>query len=95
MLNSPWKTSFLWGVHFSGQVTYPGPRIFACGPILDGPEPLWPDSIVVDTTEEAIAAVNQLAADGLDCIKVYSKVDAEILDEIRAAARDPGLPGTG
>ena len=74
---------------------YPGPRSFACGPFFDGPEPIWPNSRVVTTPEEATAAVVEVAAAGWDCIKVYDRLAPEVLEAIQAAANRHGLPVIG
>src|SRR5580704_9231887 len=50
-----------------------GPKIVACGPIIDGPDS-WSNpqfTISVTTTDEARAAVVSLKQQGTDCIKVY------------------------
>ncbi|HKA52678.1 MAG TPA: amidohydrolase family protein, partial [Candidatus Binatia bacterium] len=74
---------------------FPGPRIFACGPILDGDPPVWPRSRVVRTAEEAEAAVAEAAAHGANCIKAYSLLSPQALAAIRAAAAKRGLPVIG
>ena len=73
----------------------PGPRIVACGRILDGDPPVWPGSRVVRTPAEARAAVDDMVAAGADCIKVYEKLDAETLAAIRTAAAAHGRPVIG
>jgi len=72
-----------------------GPRIFACGPILDGDPPFWPGSRVVRDAAEARRAVDELAAQGVDCIKVYERVSPEALEAIREAAERHELPVIG
>src|SRR5882672_6538903 len=50
-----------------------GPKIVACGPIIDGPNS-WSNpafTISVNTAGEARAAVVSLKKQGTDCIKVY------------------------
>lgn len=76
-----------------GQI--PGPHIFACGPILDGDPPVWPQSRVVRTAEEAEAAVAEVAAHGANCIKAYSLLSPPALAAIREAAAKYGLPVIG
>lgn len=75
---------------------YPGPRFFVCGPILDG-DPPWPNPWfrVVRNPAEARAAVDEIAAAGVDCVKVYSGLSAETLAAIREAAAKHGLPVVG
>ncbi len=74
---------------------FPGPRVFACGPFLDGPEPLWPNTIVARDAGEARAAVERIAAAGLDCVKVYDRLPAEALRAAREEAAKRGLPVIG
>ncbi len=73
----------------------PGPRIFACGAILDGDPPFWSGSRVVRDAAEGRRAVDELAAQGVNCIKVYDRVSADALDGIREAAERHGLPLIG
>ena len=74
---------------------YPGPRLFACGPIIDGDPPFWPDSRVVRTVAEARAVVDEVAATGVDCVKVYGRLSGELLATLREAAARHGLPVVG
>jgi imidazolonepropionase-like amidohydrolase len=74
---------------------FPGPRVFACGPFVDGPEPPWKNSLVVRTREEAAAAVAQIADAGFECVKVYDRLSAEALEGLREAAAARGLPLIG
>lgn len=90
---------------FSGQILqqrrqlqeggYPGPRLFACGPIIDADPPWWPGSRAVRTEAEARAVVAELAGAGVDCIKVYWRLSGELLAAIRAAATEHHLPVVG
>jgi imidazolonepropionase-like amidohydrolase len=72
-----------------------GPRIFACGPILDGDPPFWSGSRVVRDAAEARRVVDELAALKVDCIKVYDRLSPEALAAIRDAAERHGLPVIG
>ena len=78
---------------------YPGPRIFSCGPVLDGDPPLWPEflpgSWPLRTPAEARDAVDALAEVGVDCVKVYSLLSPETLAAIRDRAAQHGLPVIG
>ena len=74
---------------------YPGPRLFACGPIIDADPPWWPGSRIVRTETEAQAAVDELAAAGVDCVKVYWRLSSELLAVIREAATQHKLPVVG
>jgi imidazolonepropionase-like amidohydrolase len=62
----------------------PGPRLFLCGPHLDGPNPAYPkDSVVILSPEEARLSVRRQVARGATAIKVYFRLP---LESIRAAA---------
>src|SRR5262249_17995735 len=74
---------------------YPGPRIFACGPIIDGDPPFWPGSRVVRNVAEAQAVVDEVAAAGVDCVKGYGRLSGELLAAIREAAARHKLPVVG
>ena len=73
-----------------------GPRLIAAGAILDGPEPVHAEvSIAVDTPEEAIAAVESVAAAGADFVKVYTLLPAAAFEAVVAEAGRRGLPVSG
>ena len=73
----------------------PGPRIFACGAMLDGENPSFPSNRVVASPEQGREAVSDLAVRGADCIKAYNMLTRETLAAIRAAAAEAGLPVIG
>lgn len=54
-----------------------GPQVFFTGPYLDGNPPSFQPSIVVQTSAEAIAAVQRLRSEGVDFIKVQSRLQPE------------------
>ncbi len=54
-----------------------GPQIFFTGPYLDGNPPSFQPSIVVQTAAEATAAVDKLQGEGVDFIKVQSRLQPE------------------
>ncbi len=72
-----------------------GPRIFACGPFVDGDRTLWPNSRTVQSEAEARAVVEEIAAAGFDCIKIYNDLRPQALESVRRAAREHGLPLIG
>lgn len=51
-----------------------GPQIFFTGPYLDGNPPSFQPSIVVQNAAEATAAVDELKKEGVDFIKVQSRL---------------------
>lgn len=74
---------------------FPGPRVFACGPLVDGPGAVWSNSVVLREPAEAEPAVARLAEAGFDCVKVYDSLGADVLAAVREAARRHGLPVIG
>src|SRR5690606_13519892 len=74
---------------------FPGPHVFACGPFVDGPEPLWKNSLVVTSADEARAAVDRVADAGFDCVKVYDGLPREALAGLKEQAARRGLPVIG
>ena len=74
---------------------YPGPRIHACGAMLDGRDPSFPSNRVVETAQAGRRAVAELAASGADCIKAYNMLSPAALFGITEAAAEEGLPVIG
>jgi hypothetical protein len=72
-----------------------GPRMFRCGPVLDGDPPGWPIATVVSGAESGAAIVDQLAEDGVDCIKVYNEMQPDAFAAVAAAAKRHALPLVG
>jgi imidazolonepropionase-like amidohydrolase len=76
--------------------SHSGPRMFFAGPLLDGATPVWPAmSIMVDTPDRARGAVEFLASQGVDLIKVYNWVPEASLRVILETAHRLGLHVTG
>jgi imidazolonepropionase-like amidohydrolase len=73
----------------------PGPRIVAAGPLVDGPKPLVPGSLVAANAAEGREAVRKLKNMGADFIKVYSKLPREACLAIADEAVKQGLPFAG
>jgi hypothetical protein len=74
-----------------------GPKIVACGPIIDGPDS-WSNpqfTISVTTAGEARAAVVSLKQQGTDCIKVYDGLSRDSYFAILDEAKKLGLPVVG
>ncbi|HEX4440893.1 MAG TPA: amidohydrolase family protein [Thermoanaerobaculia bacterium] len=74
-----------------------GPRLVACGPILDGPNS-WSNpqfTISVKTAGEARAAVASLKKQGSDCVKVYDGLSRDSYFAIIDEARRLGVPVVG
>jgi cytosine/adenosine deaminase-related metal-dependent hydrolase len=72
-----------------------GPRIFAAGKIVDGPRPVWPDSVAVQTEQQARETVDDLHNHGVDFIKVYSRLPREAYFAVAAEAKKVGMAYVG
>lgn len=73
-----------------------GPRIVACGPIVDGPNPTNPPiSVSVHDPQDARRTVQSLKAMGADCVKVHDGVPLDAYLAIAEAAKQVGLPLVG
>jgi hypothetical protein len=72
-----------------------GPRVLRCGPFLDGAPPVWPGARVVRDAAEGRAAVRELAAAGVDCVKLYNELGPEATAGILEAAREAEIPVVG
>jgi imidazolonepropionase-like amidohydrolase len=68
-----------------------GPRMFRCGPVIESEPSSWPAALVVETAEDATAAVDRLADEGVDCIKVYNELNADAYRAIAIATARHGL----
>lgn len=69
-----------------------GPRTLTCGPVLDGEPPTLPGARVVADAASARAAVDDLARQGVDCIKVQNSILYEPYEAVVEAAAAHGLP---
>lgn len=79
------------------------PHIWIAGPLIDGSPRVFGGhkphlsevSIAVDTPEEAIELVDELAARGVDVIKPYELLRPEVFTALVKRAHDHGLPVFG
>ena len=77
----------------AGEV--PGPRVFACGPFVDGPETTWENTRHVTDPADAKAAVRAIKAAGYDCVKIYNSLAPDVLAALIDAAKEEGMPTIG
>lgn len=73
----------------------PGPRVVAAGPLVDGPKPFVPGSLVAANAVEGREAVHKLKKMGADFVKVYTKLPREAFLAIADEAKKQGLPFAG
>jgi hypothetical protein len=72
-----------------------GPQIFFTGPYLDGNPPSFQPSIVVQTAAEGVAAVDKLKSEGVDFIKVQSRLQPEPYYAIAQESKKQGIRFVG
>src|ERR1035438_2977913 len=73
----------------------PSPTIYLGSPIVDGPNPVWPDSIVVTDEAQGREVVEQQWQRGADFIKVYSRLPHDAYFAIADEANKRGIPFEG
>jgi imidazolonepropionase-like amidohydrolase len=64
-----------------------GPTLYTTGPITDGSPPVWPNSIIVDTAEDAERVVDAQHQAGFRSVKVYNNLTFDAYRGIVGAAR--------
>lgn len=72
-----------------------GPRLYFVGPLVDGPKPMWPASVAVDTPAEGRKAVQELKRQGVDHIKVYSLLSRDAYFAIADECKKQNIPFSG
>jgi imidazolonepropionase-like amidohydrolase len=72
-----------------------GPIIYTAGPLIDGDPPIWNDSKVILTREEAEKEVALEKEMKYDFVKVYNNLSLEAYQAIVAAARKNGMRVVG
>jgi Amidohydrolase family len=77
----------------AGQLV--GPHMLIASPIIDGPNPIWPGSIVVANENEARQVVIQVKRDGADFVKVYALLSRDAYFAIADESKRLGIPFAG
>jgi imidazolonepropionase-like amidohydrolase len=72
-----------------------GPRIYAAGPLIDGPNSRWTHGVIVNTPEEGRQAVRDVKAKGGDFVKVYDLLSRDSYFAIADESRKAGLRFAG
>lgn len=84
--------------HIRGQMMAgerPTQRMVVAGNLVDGPNPIWPGSLVAANAEQARGLVDSLAKAGAAFIKVYSNLSREAYFAIADQAKELGIPFAG
>jgi imidazolonepropionase-like amidohydrolase len=63
--------------------------------IFDGPKPIWPSSLGLETPQAARDAVRKAKSDGADFVKVYSKLSPEVFRAIALECKAQNIPFAG
>jgi Amidohydrolase family len=72
-----------------------GPRMYRCGPALDGADPAFPGAVSIADSAHAIVMVKQLASGGVDCIKTYTNLPKAAFEGAGQEAAKQKLPLVG
>ena len=72
-----------------------GPRMYSCGPVIDGDPPGWAFSQVATTANDGERVVRELAVKGVDCIKIYNEISKPAYEAIRREAAVHKIPVIG
>jgi imidazolonepropionase-like amidohydrolase len=81
---------------WSQKIRAKQPRIFACGPVIDGPNPRWGAWIsrAVATPEEARTVARELLDRRVDCLKAYEQLTPPQIHALVQKATPHGVPVT-
>ena len=71
------------------------PKIYAAGPLLDGPNPMWDGSIGISSPAHVKPVVDSLINAGVDFLKVYSLLPREIYFALAKYANEIDFPFVG
>ena len=92
----------MWGfpVHFiwqgridAGELL--GPRFVIASPIVDGPNPVWPNSVVAADAAAGRDIVRRMKNEGYDFVKVYSRLPRDAYFAIAETAKELKIPFAG
>jgi len=72
-----------------------GPRMVVASPIVDGPQPIWPNSISVRNEDEGRKAVRKVKQWGADFVKVYALLPRDAYFGIADEAKQQGITFAG
>ena len=71
------------------------PKIMACGPLLDGPNPMWDGSVGIADESQVPKVVDSLKAAGSDFLKVYSLLPRDLYFAVVEYAAQVAMPVVG
>ncbi len=71
------------------------PDIVACGPLLDGPNPMWDGSVGIADSSQVPVVVDSLISAGSDFLKVYSLLPRSLYFTLSDYAAQHDIPMVG
>lgn len=77
----------------SGEIL--GPKIYACGPVLEGPQPFVGNAVAIHDPAEARATVDRLHAEGADFLKTYDGLERDSYFAVAEEAKRIQMPFEG
>jgi len=78
----------------NGKMT--GPVIYGSGPIIDGPKPIWPGSVAINSTEQVPRVIDSLKNKlKVDFVKVYSLLQRADYFKIAEEAKKQNISFAG
>jgi imidazolonepropionase-like amidohydrolase len=73
-----------------------GPRLIITGPLIDGPDPVYPGlTTPINTEQEAREMVRSIVNRGADFTKVYSNLTPELYKALADESKRQGIPFAG
>jgi hypothetical protein len=72
-----------------------GPQFTIGSPIVDGPNPVWPNSVVVSDAAAGAEVVGRMKRDGYDFVKVYNRLPRDAYFAIARASKELAFPFAG
>ncbi len=72
-----------------------GPDIVACGPLIDGPNPMWDGSVGIADLNRVKPMIDSLKNSGADFLKIYSLLPDSIYFELSKYAKQIDFPHVG
>lgn len=68
-----------------------GPKYFAAGRVLEGPNPNYPDWLVVDSINKINSALDTLQLEKSDFVKIYNKIPRDVYFELVKEVQRRGM----
>lgn len=67
------------------------PNLISCGPFVSKGKSIWPNSLMIENTDDASGAVREIAGGGNTCVKLYEGLTPELIRAMIQAADARGM----